>query len=367
MHKVPFFNYPHVFTAYASEFREAFEEVSKRGAFILQKEVDEFEAALAKQSGSRFALAVANGTDALVLAARAAGLGPGDEAIFCSHTFVATAEAIHLCGARPVPVECGADHLMDAAAVSEAITPKTKAIFVTQLNGRTADMDALGALVEKHKLVLIEDAAQGLGSKFKGKGAGTFGLAGTISFYPAKNLGALGDAGAILTQDEGFYETLRCMRDHGRNREGETVMWGMNSRMDNLQAAFLLKRIAHYDNIVAERRQWASLYQELLGGLSELVLPPPPSDGDHFDVYQNYEIEAERRDELKKHLADNGVGTIVQWGGRAVHQWEKLGLKASLPYTEKLFEKMLMLPMNNSLTREDVTYVCDKVREFYRG
>lgn len=365
--KVPFFNYPHVFTSHEDEFVAAFRDVGRRGAFILQRDVEEFESALAARTGARFALGVANGTDALIMAVRCAGIGPGDEVIFCSHTFIATAASIYFAGAKPVAVDCGPDHMMEPKAVEKAITARTKAIMPTQLNGRVCDMDALQAIAKKHDLIIIEDAAQGLGGKFKGRCAGTFGLAGTISFYPAKNLGALGDAGAVLTNDETMYEKLHAMRDHGRDREGEIVMWGLNSRLDNLQAALLNCRLRHYDEIVEQRRHLASLYQEWLGGLREVVLPPAPgAEKDHFDVFQNYEIEADRRDDLKKFLADKGVGTLIQWGGKPVHQFKALNIGATLPYTDKLFTRMLMLPMHNGLTEDDVKHVCTSVREFFK-
>ena len=236
----------------------------------------------------------------------------------------------------------------------------------TQLNGRTAEMDAIMAIAEKYGLDVYEDAAQALGSRFKGKCAGTFGKASAISFYPAKVLGCLGDGGAILTNDEEMYRNILSLRDHGRDETGEVVRWGLNSRLDNIQAALLDHQLKEYQNVIERRREIANLYQERLGALEQLVLPPAPdSDPDHFDVFQNYEIEAERRDELKAYLGERGVGTLIQWGGRAVHQFKKLGFTQSLPFTEHLFERILMLPMNMSLSDEDVNYICDCIIDFY--
>ena len=363
---VPFFNYPHVFVTHEAELTAIFQNICRRGAFIQQKELEDFEKNLATFVGAKYALGVANGTDALIMALKAAGIKPGDEVIFSSHTFVATAASIHHVGAIPVPVECGKDRMIDPQSVIQAITEKTRAIMPTQLNGRTADMDALQAIADQHNLLIVEDAAQGLGSTYKGKFAGTFGAAGTISFYPAKNLGCFGDGGAIITNDDEVYEKLLVLRDHGRGREGDVVTWGYNSRLDNLQAGVLDFKLARYENEISRRREIGTMYQERLGELTELGLPPAPdSDPNHFDVFQNYEIEADRRDELKNYLKDNGIGTILQWGGKAVHQFEGLGLTQSLPYTEKFFTRCLMLPMNTSLTNEDVNYVCEIVREFY--
>ena len=366
LRQVPFFNYSYVFTSMEEDFVAIFRDVGRRGAFIMQRDLRDFEQHLATYPGAKYAVGVANATDGLHIALRAAGIGPGDEVIFCSHTMVATAAAIHFAGATPVPVECGPDHLIDPKSVEAAITSKTKAIMPTQLNGRTCDMDALQAIAERYNLLIVEDAAQGLGSKFKDKQAGTFGVAGAISFYPAKNLGCLGDGGAVITSDEEVYRKLLLLRDHGRDESGEVVMWGLNTRLDNLQAAFLDYKLARYAEEVARRREIADLYQKLLGDVKELVLPPAPgSDPDHFDVFQNYEIEAEQRDELRAYLKENGVGTLIQWGGKAVHQFKKLGFTVSLPYTERMFTRCLMLPMNRSLSDENVYYVCEVIRRFY--
>jgi dTDP-4-amino-4,6-dideoxygalactose transaminase len=227
-------------------------------------------------------------------------------------------------------------------------------------------MDALQAIVAKHGLLIIEDAAQALGSRFKGKCAGTFGIASAISFYPAKVLGCLGDGGAVITSDDAIFERVYQMRDHGRSTSGEIVSWGLNSRLDNLQAAILDAQLARYETVMTRRRELAALYTERLHDIQEVGLPPAPdSDANHFDIYQNYEIEAEKRDELKEYLKEHGVGTLIQWGGQAVHQLKALGFTQNLPYTDQLFGRMLMLPMNMSLEDDDVSYVCDVIRTFY--
>jgi dTDP-4-amino-4,6-dideoxygalactose transaminase len=331
--------------------------------------MERFEKHLADYVGARYVVSMANATDALHLAVRAAGLGPGDEVIFCSHTMVATAAAIHFAGATPIPADCGPDLLIDPASVEAAVTPRTKAIMPTQLNGRTCDMDQLQAIADQHGLMILEDAAQALGSKFKGRCAGTFGTAGCISFYPAKTLGCLGDAGCAITNDEETCTRLKQLRDHGRDEHsGDVVTWGLNSRLDNLQAAILDYKLNCYDGAIARRREIARLYQEQLGDVESLTLPPAPdSDPRHFDVFQNYEIQAEHRDQLRAHLKSHGVGTLIQWGGKAVHQFRGLQFTQSLPYVERLFERLLLLPMSTALSDDDVKYVCRQIRDFYEA
>jgi len=179
-------------------------------------------------------------------------------------------------------------------------------------------------------------------------------------------LGCFGDGGAVLVNDDAMYHKMMLLRDHGRNEQGEVEMWGLNSRLDNLQAAFLDFKLARYGEEVAHRRKIAACYQGLLGDMKELVLPPAPdSNPDHFDIFQNYEIEADRRDELRSYLKEHGVGTLIQWGGKAVHQFGALGFDVSLPYTERMFTRCLMLPMNRSLSDDDVAYVASMIRQFY--
>ena len=226
---IPFFNYPALFKTQEKEIMDTLHDVMSRGAYILQKDLEEFENNIKELIGVKHVFGVADGTNALILALRAADIGAGDEVIMSSHTYIATAASAHFVGAKPVLVECGADHMIDPESVEKAITDKTRVIMPTQLNGRTCDMDALHAIADKYGLIIIEDAAQALSSKFRGKCAGTFGLAGTFSFYPAKVLGCFGDGGAVVTNDDEMARKLYLLRDHGRNDEGEVVTWGTNS------------------------------------------------------------------------------------------------------------------------------------------
>jgi len=363
---IPFFRYPALFQEEEQDLVNIFIDVGRRGAFIMQRDLEELELNLASYVDAKHCIGVGNATDGLWMGLRAAGIGPGDEVIFSSHTMVATAAAIHFAGATPVPVECGLDHLIDPEAVASAVTLRTAAIMPTQLNGRTANMDKLQEIADQHDLAIVEDAAQALGSRFRGQAAGTFGAAGAVSFYPAKTLGCLGDGGCVFTNDDSYAEKMRLYRDHGRDSNGEVVEWCLNTRLDNLQAAILNYRLQTYDDAIARRRELAAQYESQLAEVAELVLPPSPtSHGDHFDIFQNYEIEAHNRDALQQHLKNNGVGTLVQWSGKAVHQFSQLGFSKRLPVTEKLFQRMLMLPMNTSLTNDEVAYICEQVKQFY--
>ncbi len=364
---IPFFNYPSLFKAQEKEIMDTLQDVLSRGAFILQKDLEEFEDNCKRFLGVKHVFGVADGTNALILALRAADIGLGDEVIMPSHTYIATAASIHFVGATPVLVECGPDHMIDPIDVERAITDKTQAIMPVQLNGRTCDMDTLQTIANHHGLLIIEDAAQALGSRFNGKCAGTFGLAGTFSFYPAKLLGCFGDGGAVVTNDDRIGKKIGLLRDHGRNEDGEVVAWGINSRLDNMQAAILNLKLKRFDKEIIRRREIASMYHEALMDIDDLALPPAPDEDErHFDVYQNYELESGQRGKLKNYLAEKGIGTIIQWDGKAVHQFKGLGLDdIKLPITEKMTNRFLMLPMHTALSDEDVEYICDCIIAFY--
>ncbi len=369
MRQIPFFDYPEVYKRYKKEFQNIIDEVGSRGAFIMQSDLIDFEKIIAKYCNVNFAVGVANATDALEMLLNVSGIEQNDEVIISTHTMIATASAIVANGAKPIPVECGSDHLIDPCAIKGAITPKTKCIMPTQLNGRIAKMDEICQIAEDHGLIIIEDSAQALGSRYKGTHAGTFGIGGCISFYPAKVLGCLGDGGMILCNDKKNYERLLMLRDHGRDPvTGDVLLWGRNSRLDNLQAAFLNFQFQYYDDVVKRRREIATIYNNRLFDLPDLLLPPKPNENDdHYDIFQNYEIESHNRDLLKDSLSKNGIGTLIQWGGKGVHQFKKLGFNISLPYSEKVFERMLLLPINMSITNDDVNYVCDKIQSFYNN
>ena len=365
--QVPFFEYPRLWSDDREEFLSIIDNVSSSGGFILQKAVSDFESELANYTGSNYAVGVGNATDGMEIFLEAIGVNPGDEIIISSHTMLATASAIKVAGGVPIHVDIGKDNLISIQAIKDSITPNTIGIMPTQLNGRVCDMDSILAIAKKHGLFVVEDAAQALGAKYKGQHAGTFGLASDISFFPAKVLGCLGDAGGVLVNDKDLYHKIFQLHDHGRDVDGEVRRWGRNSRLDNIQAAILSYKLKDYDNVVARRREVAQMYQERLGGLEELQLPAAPSTTSHnFDVYQNYELTADNRDELKVYLSKKNIGTLIQWGGTAVHQFKQLGFNQVLPDTERFFERCIMLPMNVFISDTDVDYICESVTEFYR-
>ncbi len=365
---IPFFNYPALFQRDEENLMLVVRDVLRRGAYILQRDLVEFENALKDYLGVKHALGVADGTNALIIGLKAAGIGPGDEVIVPSHTYIASAAAIHMVGATPVLADMAPDHMVDPASVAEKVTDCSRAIMPVQLNGRTCDMDALQAIADRHDLLIVEDAAQALGSRFRGRSAGTFGAFGTFSFYPAKLLGCFGDGGAVVTNDDEIARNVALLRDHGRNEDGRVVAWGTNSRLDNVHAAVLNYKFRRYDADIARRREIAAMYDERLAGINDLTLPPgPDATGDHFDVYQNYEVEAGRRDDLLSHLADHGIGTLIQWNGTPVHGMRELGFSETMPATEKFFQRCFMLPMHTALDNDEIARICDTIHAFYRG
>lgn len=364
--KIPFFDYPALFARQQKELMPMIEEVLSRGAYIMQKDLLDFEYHLAQYLGIKHVIGVGDGTMAIILALRSANIGEGDEVLLPSHTFVATAAAVHHVGAKPILVDCGNDHLISSNDLLHRITSRTKAIMPVQLNGRTANMEVIERIAIEYNLQIIEDSCQALGSKFKNRFAGTFGVAGTCSFYPSKTLGCFGDGGAVLTNDDEIAESVRLFRDHGRASNGDIEGWGYNTRLDNIQAAVLDFKLSQYDSEISRRREIASLYNEKLKGIDSLVLPPAPdSDVDHFDIYQNYELESDHRDDLRIHLQNSGVQTILQWGGKCIHQFKKLRLNDDVPKTKEIVKRFFMLPMNTSLSDEDIDYICEQIKIFY--
>lgn len=367
VYKVPFVNYPEHYRRMWNEVIDAISEALSKGDLILRGQLKQFENGIASFIGVEYVVGLNSGTDALFLSLKAAGIGPGDEVITVAHTFVATIATIVHCGATPILVDVGEDMNMDVEQLEQKVSPKTKAIIPTHLNGRLCNMDKLMAIADEYNLIVIEDAAQALGASFNGKKAGSFGLTGCFSLYPAKMLGAAGDGGFATTNDEKIVEKIRLLRDHGQQRTtGKILFHGFNSRLDNIQAAILNVKIKYLPKWIERRREIAKIYHERLSDITDVKLPPPPTKTTpYYDVYQNYVIRVKDRDELVEFFEKNGVETMVSW---RIPNHLHLGLNLnhfSLPKTEKLSNEVVSLPMYPELTDEQVHYVIDTIHDFY--
>jgi len=366
-YKVPFVNIPKQYRDMKEEILKTLDDVLLRGDLILRKDVKEFEKNIADFVGTKYAIGLNSGTDALFLPLKAAGIGPGDEVVTVSHTFVASISVIVQAGAKPILIDVKEDFTIDTDKLEEVITKKTKAIIPVHLNGRCCEMDKIMEFAEKHNLIVIEDAAQALGAKFKNKMAGSFGLAGGFSLYPFKVLGCFGDGGIITTDDEKLAEKVKLLRDHGQKTKTEIVCFGWNSRLDNLQAAILNLKFKYLPKWINRRREIAEIYNKGLDRTSGAELPPAPNfDERYFDVYQNYVLRAQKRDGLFNFLKENGVETLIK--DPIPNHWHKgLGLSNfHLPYTEKLAKEVISLPMYPELTNQQVEYVIGCVKKFYK-
>jgi dTDP-4-amino-4,6-dideoxygalactose transaminase len=327
--------------------------------------VEKFEQNLAEFVGTKYAIGVNSCTDAMRLVLKACNIFRGQEVIVSSHTFLATLDAIVDAEATPILVDSDFDHNINAKKVEDKVTGATIAVMPVHLNGRCCDMNYITSVTERHNLILIEDAAQALGAKFKGKKAGSFGI-GCFSFFPAKLLGTIGDAGAIVTNSEELYNKIRALRDYGRVKGQEQVVcYGQNSRLDNVHAAILNYKFKYVPEWIERRREIASIYSKrLVGILGSAQLPVPPSDGDYYDIYQNYPIRVHKRDELIKFLTENGVEVLVHWR-TALNKQHALGLgKYNLPVTESICDEVISLPMYQELKNTQVKYVCDMIEKF---
>lgn len=357
---IPFNDLKVVHGLLAKEVQIAAQRVIESGWYILGPEVEAFETEFAAWHGVAHAVAVASGTDAIELALRAGGVGPGDEVITVSHTAVPTVCAIERTGAVPVLVDIDPiTYTMDVQAAQAAVNPRTKAIVPVHLYGHPADMEAFGDLARKHHLLLLEDCAQAHGARRAGRLAGTVGHMGAFSFYPTKNLGAYGDGGAIITNDAQLAAKLRRLRNYGQSKRYINPERGVNSRLDEMQAAILRVKLAHLDKHNAMRRELAAIYHQHLRGLT---LPAESSQWEH--VYHLYVVRHPQRDHIISALASQGIGTLIHYP-LAVHQQEAyadLGYKpGSLPVTEKIVHEIVSLPLYPGLSASQIETVAAAV------
>jgi dTDP-4-amino-4,6-dideoxygalactose transaminase len=366
--RVKFVDYPRQWRRQREQLLPIIDDTLARGELMLRKELTDFEDNLARFIGTAHAVGVSNCTDGLRLLAHALDLNRGDEVVTVAHTFVATISPFVLRGAKPVLIDVGADHLMDTDELSAAVTERTRVIIPVHLNGRMVNMAAVQKAAESVGAVVIEDAAQALGASFDGQTAGTFGLASAYSFYPAKMLGAMGDGGAVLTDKTTLASRLRQLRDHGRVTKSDVDGWGYNCRLDNLQAAILDWRLRQLPAWIQRRREIAQAYTDMLSDLDGLELPlGPDADPRQFDVFQNYVVSTDARDELAAHLRADGVETLVSWP-TPLHKQRGLGLDHwRLPQTERLCRRVLSLPMHAELEDWQLTHVASSVRRFFTG
>lgn len=351
-----------------SEILSCWQEILDEAAFIGGSRVSCFEEEFAIATGARHCVAVSNGTDALVLILKAIGLRPGDEVIVPVNTFIATAEAVGQAGGEVVFVDVLPDtYNIDPERVAASITPRTRGIVAVHLYGQPANIDALRAIATRHGLWIVEDAAQAHLAEYKGRRVGTLGLAAGFSFYPGKNLGACGDAGAVTTDDAELADTVRKLRDHGSSKKYVHEFEGHNARCDALQAAALLIKLRHLPAWNEARRQAARKYLELLSMEEGIVLPKVP--GDCTPIWHLFVVQVDRRDEVQAALAERGIATGLHYPVPLHLQraYAHLGLReGAFPVAEAIAGRLLSLPMYPELSHEQIAFVCDNLRAVVR-
>jgi dTDP-4-amino-4,6-dideoxygalactose transaminase len=367
--KVPFLDLKAQYAPIRDEIRCAIERVIEENAFAGGPFVAEFERNFAAYCHAEFAVAVNSGTTALWLALLASGVGAGDEVITVPNTFIATAEAISYCGAKPVFVDVDpATYTMDPAAIDGAITPRTKAIVPVHLFGQPADMDPIVEIARLNGLIVIEDACQAHGAEYKGRRAGSIGDAGCFSFYPGKNLGAMGEGGAIVTQSPEMAEKMACLRDHGQTKKYHHSLIGWNGRMDGIQGAALDVKLRYLDKWNEARRANAALYDALLPRELGVIAPKAAPYARH--VYHLYAIQVDRRDELIAELKERDIHCGIHYP-IPVHlqpAYDELGLgRGDFPVSERSAERLVSLPMFAELEPDQIECVAQEIRRHLSG
>jgi len=364
--KVPFLDLNAHHAPHLAEFENAIHSVIATGAFAGGPFVAEFEKDFAAYCGTSHAIGMGNGTEALWLSLLACGVGQGDEVITSPGTFMATAEAISFCGAKPVFVDIDeTTYNLDPGQLAMALTERTRAIVPVHLFGQMADMDPILAFAKKHELHVIEDACQAHGARYKGRRAGSMGEAGCFSFYPGKNLGAFGEAGAVVTNHEELTRNLQMLRDHGQSRKYQHATIGWNARMDGIQGAVLQIKLRHLEAANTRRREHAACYRELLSEVEGIVLPVEMPYSHH--VYHIFAIRAADRDGLMKHFAEAGIGCGIHYP-TPVHLQEayrSLGHRAGdFPVAEQAADEFVSLPMYPELSKAQIKEVTRQIKNY---
>jgi len=365
--RVPFVDLQRHHVPLMAEISSAMARVAERCDFILGEDVHAFEQEFARYCGTQEAVGVASGTAALEMLLRAYAIGPGDEVIVPASTFYATAYAVSAVGARPVVADCDETGNLDPAGAEAALTPRTRAILAVHLYGRVADMDRLASIARRAGILLLEDACQAHGATQDGKRAGALADGAAFSFYPAKNLGAFGDGGAVVTNNPAIAEKVRLLRDFGQAAKYDHTILGTNARLDTIQAAILRVKLPHLDAWNERRRAAANRYRDLLDGVP-LELPPPAPPGEH--VHHLYVIRVTERARLRERLTDLGIATGLHYPVpiHLLAAFAPLGYaRGGFPRAERLAEEGLSLPMFPEITAEQQRYVADGVRQAVVG
>ena len=363
--KIPFVSFLPMEKELNNDIRDAFDRVFARSWYIEGAEDEAFEKAFAEYCGTKYCVGAGNGLDALMLALKALGIGEGDEVIVPSNTYIATALAVTYVGAVPVFVEPDIRTFnIDPKLIEAAITDRTKAIMPVHLYGQPCDMDPIMEIAKKHSLKVVEDCAQAHGATYKGKKVGTFGNAAGFSFYPGKNLGALGDAGAVITDDKELADKIRALGNYGSDYKYHHIYKGNNSRLDEMQAAFLAAKLPHLDRMNEERRRIAVMFSEGIKN-DKVITPYVPEYA--VPVWHIYGIRCKDRDALEKYLNDKGISTNKHYP-TPIHMQEcykELNIpQGALPVAEEISETELSLPMFYGITDEQIQYIIDAVNAF---
>jgi len=360
---IPYEDLKRLNAPFTEQFHTRFNSVLEKGYYILGEEVALFEKQFAQYNAVPYCLGVSNGLDAIILSLKSCNFPEGSEVIVPANTFIATILAVLQCNLIPVLVEPDiSTYNIDPTKIEEAITAKTRAIIAVHLYGKCCDMDEIIRIKDKHNLYVLEDTAQAHSATFKNKKAGTFGDFGTFSFYPTKNLGALGDGGGILCKEETYYHKLLQLRNYGSDKKYYNEVIGFNCRLDELQAAFLNVKLPHLDAISAHKNKLANLYLQNLN--SNFILPVKHPD--YYDVYHIFNIRHSRRDELKTYLEENGIGTAIHYpvAPHKQNALKHLFIGKSFPISEEIHQTTLSLPCSYFHTEDDVQKIINVLNKF---
>lgn len=364
--KVPFADFKPMHAEIRKELDQAYARVMDNSYFIQGKECKNFDQEFAAYCDAKFSVGVATGLDAIMLILKALGVKEGDEVIVPSNTFIATALAVSYVGALPVFVEPEiSTYNIDPAKIEDAITEKTKAIIAVHLQGRAADMDAINDIAKKYNLYVIEDAAQAHGARYKGKRVGTLSDAAAFSFYPGKNLGALGDGGCVVTNNKELADKVRALGNYGSDYKYHHIYMGTNSRLDEMQAAFLRVKLRSLDKWNADRKRIANKYFE--GVHNPLIILPEQSNDEYEHIYHVFVIRCAYRDELEKYLTEKGVGTVKHYPIPIYQQKAYASLeipKGTFPIADEISNAVLSIPMYYGMTDDQIQYVIEMLNNF---